>query len=87
MEHDNRNPKGDQRQPGDNSGASTGTKVKMYPYNVNGVRLSTGTKMEANHAETWKNELEQADKKRKSGRITSALSHLRTAAERVNQGS
>ncbi len=57
MEHDNRNPKGDQRQPGDNSGASTGTKVKMYPYNVNGVRLSTGTKMEANHAETWKNEL------------------------------
>ena len=43
MEHDNRNPKGDQRQPGDNSGASTGTKVKMYPYNVNGVRLSTGT--------------------------------------------
>ena len=36
--------------------------------------------MEANHPETWKNELEKADKKRKSGRITSALSHLRTAA-------
>ena len=45
MEHDNRNPKGDQRQPGDDSGAGTGTNVKMYPYNVNGVRLSTGTEV------------------------------------------
>ena len=42
--------------------------------------------MEANDAETWKNELEKADKKRKSGRITSALSHLRTAAGELNQG-